>query len=88
MKNGKLIDKSKYSRHSSRCEVCQNYFPSHQISDHSESCHIYSKHIRQTLKGYQCLICLHEIENCVRNAIFEHIEGKHPEYAPNQGYEQ
>ena len=86
MKNGKLIDKSKYSRHSSRCEVCQNYFPSDQISEHTKSCHIYSKHIKQTLKGYQCLICSHQIDSYVRNTIFEHIDGKHPEYAPKKRY--
>ena len=49
---------------------------------------LWSRHIKQKLKGYQCLICSHQIDSYVRNTIFEHIEGKHPEYAPNQGYEQ
>ena len=79
--NGKLIDKSKYSRHSSKCGICQTYFPSYQIIDHFKSCHIYSKHIRKTSKGFQCLICLQEIDSFVRGTIFEHIETKHPNYA-------
>ena len=71
----KNLLKASTSNLKKQCEFCQEVFANNSLNRHIGPCRLYSKFMKRTSLGYQCLVCLKEKSR--RHRMFYHIQTSH-----------